>query len=111
MQKYFVLLVAFISLLASCFSQVNSENDTIPSSKIEWDNYSTSFAGKDNSLGPILPILVTAIPYKGILSNFDEINAPLDMSFGGASYRFQSNLSDNSRQKKDYIKELLPKTK
>ncbi len=98
MQKYLSLWAAFIFTSVSCFSQVNLENDTIPSSKIDWDNYSTSFAGKDNSLGPILPILVTAIPYNGILSNFDEINAPLDMSFGGSSYRFQSNLSDNSRK-------------
>jgi hypothetical protein len=93
---FFFFLIFF--LRNSSFAQINWKDDTIPYSQIQWDNYSTSFAGENTSLGPILPMLVTAIPYNGIHTNFDDANAAMDMSFSGSAFRFQSNLSDNSRQ-------------
>ena len=62
---------------------------------INWDNYSTSFINPKNLTSPII---VTAIPYNGTYSNFDDINAELDMSFDSSIYRFRSNFSEVSRQ-------------
>lgn len=75
------------------FAQIKWGNDSIPFSKIEWDNYSTSYVGDESYKSPIL---VTAIPYNGIYSNF--ANAPLDISFEGSAFSFQSNLSDNTKR-------------
>lgn len=74
-----------------CFAQIKWSEDSTPSKKIEWDNYSTSYLG---SISDKVPFLVTAIPYKGMYSNFDDINTPLDLSFKGSLYRFRSDLSD-----------------
>lgn len=91
-QKFFILLLLLQSMHVS-FAQIKWSNDSIPFSQIEWDNYSTSYIGEESYKAPIL---VTAIPYNGVYSNF--ANAPLDISFEGSAFRFQSNLSDNPQK-------------
>ncbi len=90
MKRYFLSMLALI-VASHCFAQIKWSEDSTPSKQIEWDNYSTSYLG---SVSDKVPFLVTAIPYKGMYSNFDEINTPLDLSFKGSLYRFRSDLSD-----------------
>lgn len=74
-----------------CFAQIKWSEDSVSSGNLEWNNYSTSYLG---DIDDRFPFLVTAIPYNGMYSNFDEINTPLDLSFKGSLYRFRSDLSD-----------------
>lgn len=90
MKKLFVLLLSLF-VLQHCFAQIKWSEDSVSSGNLEWNNYSTSYLG---DIDDKVPFLVTAIPYKGMYSNFDEINTPLDLSFKGSLYRFRSDLSD-----------------
>ena len=102
MKKIIPTLALFIILSHPSFTQINNAVDSIINSQIDWDNYSTSINNPNPSLGNIFPMLLTAIPYNGFRSNFDESNAPMDMSFGGSAFRFQSNLNNNTRRINTY---------
>src|ERR1043165_663157 len=90
MKKLFVVLLSWFAT-QHCFAQIKWSEDSVSSGNLQWDNYSTSYLG---DIDDRFPFLVTAIPYKGMYSNFDEINTPLDLSFKGSLYRFRSDLSD-----------------
>jgi len=90
MKKYFVSMVLLVLALHG-FAQIKWSEDSASADKVQWDNYSTSYLG---DIDDKFPFLVTAIPYKGMYSNFDDINTPLDLSFKGSLYRFRSDLSD-----------------
>lgn len=81
----------FLLAMQHCFAQVKWSEDSTSSGNLEWNNYSTSYLG---DIDDKIPFIVTAIPYNGMYSNFDEIKTPLDLSFKGSLYRFRSDLSD-----------------
>lgn len=93
--KKTVFLLHFIPLLfyQQVFSQIKWSNDT--TGNVQWDNYSTSYIG---DLSDSVPFIVTAIPYNGTNSNFDDMNTPLDLSFQGSLFRFRSGLLKHSRK-------------
>jgi hypothetical protein len=62
--KTFFSLFGLIFLLNTCVAQ------------IDWRNYSTSYQNRVNI--DTTPLLVTAIPYNGIWSNFNEIDTVED---------------------------------
>lgn len=90
MKKYSLTAVSFF-IIMHCFAQIRWSEDSVSSGNLEWDNYSTSYLG---DIDDRFPFLVTAIPYKGMYSNFNEINTSLDLSFKGSLYRFRLDLSD-----------------
>jgi two-component system LytT family sensor kinase len=90
MKKYFLSTLLLV-LALNGFAQIKWSEDSVSSGNLEWNNYSTSYLG---DIDDRFPFLVTAIPYNGMYSNFDEINTPLDLSFKGSLYRFRSDLSD-----------------
>jgi len=90
MKKVFIMMLSLI-IVRHCFAQIKWSEDSSSADKVEWNNYSTSYLG---DIDDKVPFLVTAIPYKGMYSNFEEINTPLDLSFKGSLYRFRSDLSD-----------------
>lgn len=73
-------------------AQIQWHDTTTQSEDISWSNYSTTYVEPGD---PHKPILVTAIPYAG---KYEIDNTPIDMSFAGSLYRYQSTLSDNARQ-------------
>jgi len=93
--------IFFLILFCACHpalqAQVKWKEDSMTFSDIEWENYSTSYMGDG---ADSVPLLVTAIPYNGIYNR--ESGIPMNMSFSGSSFRFQSDLSDNQRQLQTY---------
>ena len=93
MQPKIFLSCMLICLCHFSFAQIKWSNDSTSADKIEWNNYSTTYLGDyKNST----PFIVTAIPYNGSYSNFDETNTPLDLSFNGSLFRFKSNLLEKT---------------
>ncbi len=87
----FTCSLAFVFSLG--YSQIWKED--IPKGKeFTFDNYSTTFLGDIDSK---TPILVAAIPYNGAYNNFEQSNAPLDLSFTGSLYSFKSTLSNKGQ--------------
>lgn len=93
--KKTVFLLHFISLIfyQNASAQIKWSNDTISPSRVQWDNYSTSYL---SDVSDSIPFIIVAIPYNGTNSNFSDINAPLDLSFKGSLFRFKSGLANNS---------------
>ena len=88
-------LFPILLLMMNCSSaQIKFIADSTPSDKIEWNNYSTTYLNPKNEN---TPIIITAIPYNGFYTNFDEANAAMDMSFEGSLYSFKSNLNETTK--------------
>lgn len=99
MKKHIVLLLSVGLLAAGTRSQVKWADSTLPSSQIAWDNYSTSYMGDDSDS---IPLLVSALPYNGMYDSEGSGGMPLDMTFTGSAFRFQSGLGDNYRALNTY---------
>jgi len=85
---FFILLLQQMCTAQAISTQVTSTKTSI---SLQWNNYSTSF---NQQPGDSTPFIVTATPYNGKYAVADE-NAPLDVSFKGSEYRYQSMLQYN----------------
>lgn len=74
-----------------CFAQVKWSSDSVSANQVKWNNYSTTFIG---DIKETTPFIVTAIPYNGVYSN--TVALPLNISFEGSLFSFESSLSNNS---------------
>lgn len=90
MKKQFLSILSLL-ITMHCFPQVKWSSDSVSANQVNWSNYSTTFIGdiKETS-----PFIVTAIPYNGVYSNMSAI--PLNISFEGSLFNFESALSNNS---------------
>ena len=96
MKKAFSLLSLLLVFVGNgIMAQIPWSIHPVSPEKIAWDNYSTSYIGDIHTAEPFL---VTAIPYNGMYSNQEDMNAPLDMSFEGSLFRFKSTLFDRARK-------------
>lgn len=73
------------------FAQIKWSSDSVSADHVDWDNYSTTYIGDIKETNPFI---VTAIPYNGVYSNISGI--PLNISFEGSLFNFESALSNNS---------------
>jgi two-component system LytT family sensor kinase len=92
MKRILLFITALSCLQEIATAQIPWRDSTTRSGDLSWSNYSTTYL-EPAELNK--PILVTAIPYNGI---YEIDNTPLDLSFNGSLYRFQSTLSDKGRQ-------------
>jgi hypothetical protein len=93
MKKLLTILCCCFCCLPSLVAQINLKGISQQTADIAWQNYSTTYLGKDSDT---LPMIVSAIPYNGVYDHNDDKvgdlgNTPMDMSFG--DYRFRSHLS------------------
>lgn len=89
--------VLFLYCILTAFSEIQAQVSWADSglnlSKVDWNNYSTSYIGDDKQKEPVL---ITAIPYDGIYNMHDK--SALDMNFSGSAFHFRSNLGDRYRK-------------
>lgn len=90
-----IFLFPILLLIMKCGSaQIKLNSDSTLYNKIDWNNYSTTYFDSKNEN---TPIIVSAIPYNGFYSNFNDGNSSLDMSFDGSLYSFKSNLNKSTK--------------
>jgi hypothetical protein len=92
MKKILLIVPVLCCLQWKATAQIQWRDATTTSKDLSWNNYSTTFMEPADRNKPIL---VTAIPYNG---KYEIDNTPLDLSFIGSLYRYQSGLSDKARE-------------
>jgi two-component system LytT family sensor kinase len=98
MMKPVLITLLFSMAAALCAAQIQWGQDTALLAGKTWENYSTTYIGKEDDAGNALPVLVTAIPYNGIYSRADEVGSPFSMSYSGSMYSYRSYLSKNTQK-------------
>lgn len=103
MKKLLITCILLISAILSN-SQAKWKEEIPKGQEFSFDNYSTTFLG---DIDEKAPILVAAIPYNGAYNNFEQSNAPLDLSFTGSLYSFKSTLSNKGQHLYTYDSNLV----
>ncbi len=95
-----ILFSIFFILLVKCLpaQEVWSES-ALAFKDINWFNYATSYAG-DNE--PSKPTIVTAIPYNGVYTYFDNTWKLQRITIDSSLFNFNKALTDNSLQFSTY---------
>jgi two-component system, LytTR family, sensor kinase len=97
MRLIFVVLFCLPTLVTR--SQVTWWESNISFNSIDWFNYSTSYAGDDQSK---IPTIVTARPYNGIYNYYEGATTEPSFSIDSSLFRFSSKLIGNSQQYDTY---------
>ncbi|MFM9910383.1 MAG: sensor histidine kinase, partial [Chitinophagaceae bacterium] len=95
-----ILFSIFFILLVKCLpAQVVWSESDLAFKDINWFNYATSYAGVDE---PAKPTIVTAIPYNGVYTYFDNTWKPQRITIDSSLFNFNPGLIDNSLQFSTY---------
>lgn len=91
-----VILFFFLFAGTTAYTQPKQKSDF---GAINWNNYSTSFIDAVDSKNPII---ITAIPYNGFYSNFDDNPSEIDLIIDTGHYRYRSNFRETGRHLYSY---------
>lgn len=98
--KKILFIIPFIFFTVWVKSQPRWSSDSTPFGSIDWYNYATSYAGNDDQ-SPT-PTIVTAIPYNGVYTYFDNGISNTNFSIDSSLFCFTPSLIENSRQYDTY---------